>query len=129
MPGRLAVSLSLPETGLTFEKVLANSVPLMASAPMTPVVKLVFGADYDKTRLTEYATALTHAQRIGLGRGFEGFGSEGWVGYQPADGLQGLGCHAFLGDPVGGADKGQVGHQQDSGEQHQQGGQQFLPDG
>lgn len=38
-------------------------------APMTPVVKLVFGADYDKTRLTEYATALTHAQRIGLGRG------------------------------------------------------------
>lgn len=38
-------------------------------APMTPVVKLVFGADYDKTRLTEYATALTHAQRIGIARG------------------------------------------------------------
>lgn len=38
-------------------------------APMTPVVKLVFGADYDKTRLTEYAAALTHAQRLGLGRG------------------------------------------------------------
>ncbi|MCX7284320.1 MAG: hypothetical protein NTX28_09800 [Novosphingobium sp.] len=38
-------------------------------APMTPVVKLVFGADYDKTRLTEYAAALTHAQRIGLGQG------------------------------------------------------------
>lgn len=38
-------------------------------APMTPVVKLVFGADYDKTRLTEYAAALTHARRIGLGRG------------------------------------------------------------
>lgn len=36
---------------------------------MTPVVKLVFGADYDKTRLTEYATALGHAQRIGLARG------------------------------------------------------------
>jgi hypothetical protein len=36
---------------------------------MTPVVKLVFGADYDKTRLTEYAAALGHAQRIGLGRG------------------------------------------------------------
>ncbi len=35
-------------------------------APMTPVVKLVFGSDYDKTRLTEYAAALTHAQRIGL---------------------------------------------------------------
>ena len=38
-------------------------------APMTPVVKLVFGADYDKTRLTEYAAALTHAQRLHLGRG------------------------------------------------------------
>ena len=38
-------------------------------APMTPVVKLVFGADYDKTRLTEYASALGHARRIGLGRG------------------------------------------------------------
>ncbi len=38
-------------------------------APMTPVVKLVFGADYDKTRLTEYAAALLHAQRLQLGRG------------------------------------------------------------
>ena len=38
-------------------------------APMTPVVKLVFGADYDKTRLTEYATALSHAHRLGIARG------------------------------------------------------------
>lgn len=38
-------------------------------APMTPIVKLVFGTDYDKTRLTEYAAALAHAQRIGLMRG------------------------------------------------------------
>ena len=38
-------------------------------APMTPVVKLVFGADYDKTRLTEYAAALTHAQRVGISKG------------------------------------------------------------
>jgi hypothetical protein len=38
-------------------------------APMTPVVKLVFGADYDKTRLAEYATAMGHAQRVGLARG------------------------------------------------------------
>lgn len=36
---------------------------------MTPVVKLVFGADYDKTRLTEYAAVLTHARRAGLARG------------------------------------------------------------
>jgi hypothetical protein len=38
-------------------------------APMTPVVKLVFGAEYDKTRLTEYAAALGHAQRQGIARG------------------------------------------------------------
>jgi len=38
-------------------------------APMTPVVKLVFGADYDKTRLTEYASALAHAHRLRLDRG------------------------------------------------------------
>lgn len=38
-------------------------------AEMTPVVKLVFGKDYDKTRITEYAAALTHAARAGLQRG------------------------------------------------------------
>jgi hypothetical protein len=32
-------------------------------APFTPIVKLVFGAGYDKTRLTEFATALQYAQR------------------------------------------------------------------
>ena len=32
-------------------------------APMTPIVKLVFGASYDKTRITEFATALQYAQR------------------------------------------------------------------
>ena len=36
---------------------------------MTPVVKLVFGADYDKTRLTEYAAVLSHAHRVGIERG------------------------------------------------------------
>lgn len=38
-------------------------------APMTPVVKLVFGAKYDKTRLAEYACVLAHAREEGLGRG------------------------------------------------------------
>jgi hypothetical protein len=38
-------------------------------APLTPLVKLVFGADYDKTRLTEYATAIGHGQRLGIERG------------------------------------------------------------
>ena len=40
-----------------------------ARAPMTPVVKLVFGADYDKTRLTEFAAVLDHARRHGVAAG------------------------------------------------------------
>ncbi|MBH5321335.1 hypothetical protein I5L03_01900 [Erythrobacter sp. JGD-13] len=38
-------------------------------APMTPIVKLVFGVDYDKTRLTEYAAVLSYAQRHGIAQG------------------------------------------------------------
>ncbi|TCM18499.1 hypothetical protein EDF56_10429 [Novosphingobium sp. PhB165] len=38
-------------------------------APLVPLMKLVFGADYDKTRLTEFAGVIAHAQRLGLGRG------------------------------------------------------------
>ena len=36
---------------------------------MTPVVKLVFGAGYDKTRLAEYACVLGHAKEEGVGTG------------------------------------------------------------
>jgi hypothetical protein len=36
-----------------------------ARAPLTPVVKLVFGADYDKTRISEYAACLAYAKRMG----------------------------------------------------------------
>ncbi len=32
-------------------------------APMTPILKLVFGSDYDKARLTEYAAVLAHGHR------------------------------------------------------------------
>jgi hypothetical protein len=47
-----------------------SGVKAQARAPMTPVVKLVFGIDYDKARLTEFAAALSYAlrQEIGLGR-------------------------------------------------------------
>ncbi|MGP1283839.1 MAG: PAS domain-containing protein [Parasphingopyxis sp.] len=38
-------------------------------APMTPIVKLVFGVDYDKTRLTEFAAALSHAKREHIAAG------------------------------------------------------------
>ncbi len=49
-------------------------VKAQARAPMTPIVKLVFGVDYDKARLTEFAAALSYAQRqeIDLG-GFKSF--------------------------------------------------------
>ncbi len=38
-------------------------------APMTPIVKLVFGAHYDKTRLTEYAAALRFAKQANIEKG------------------------------------------------------------
>jgi hypothetical protein len=49
-------------------------VKAQARAPMTPIVKLVFGIDYDKTRLTEFAAALSYAERenIDFG-GFQDF--------------------------------------------------------
>jgi hypothetical protein len=44
-------------------------IKVRARAPMTPVVKLVFGAQYDKTRLTEFAAALAWATREGVAQG------------------------------------------------------------
>lgn len=38
-------------------------------APMTPIVKLVFGIDYDKTRLAEFGAALSYARKQALGVG------------------------------------------------------------
>jgi len=51
-----------------------SGVRAQARAPMTPIVKLVFGIDYDKARLTEFAAALSFAQRqeIAIG-GFQAF--------------------------------------------------------
>ena len=53
-----------------YEALLVESkISVQARAPMTPVVKLVFGAQYDKTRLTEFAAALGFAQRRQLPAG------------------------------------------------------------
>jgi hypothetical protein len=51
-----------------------SGLKAQARAPMTPIVKLVFGIDYDKARLTEFAAALSYGQRqtIRLG-GFQDF--------------------------------------------------------
>jgi hypothetical protein len=50
-----------------FQALVADAgLTVQDRAPMTPLVKLVFGADYDKTRLTEYAAALSYALRMSL---------------------------------------------------------------
>jgi hypothetical protein len=46
-----------------------SGLSVQARAPMTPAVKLVFGADYDKTRLTEFAAVLCHAKRQDVPQG------------------------------------------------------------
>ena len=46
-----------------------SGVKAQARAPMTPIVKLVFGIDYDKARLTEFAAALSYALRQDVARG------------------------------------------------------------
>ena len=56
-----------------------------ARAPMTPIVKLVFGAGYDKTRLTEFAAALSWARRQSLA-----FGGLAAVLEQYEGGLKGI---------------------------------------
>ncbi len=73
-----------------YSELLADSgVTAQARAPMTLVVKLVFGANYDKTRLTEFATALSHAKAEGLAPG-------SLAGYINAydGGLKGIVCAA-----------------------------------
>ncbi|MEL7445294.1 MAG: hypothetical protein AAGK02_05705 [Pseudomonadota bacterium] len=63
-------SLAAQESPESYEDLIAESgLTIQERAPMTPIVKLVFGSDYDKTRLTEYASVLSHAHRIGIERG------------------------------------------------------------
>lgn len=53
-----------------FKELLEDAgLTVQERAPLTPVVKLVFGGDYDKTRLAEYATVLGYAHRLELERG------------------------------------------------------------
>ena len=63
-------SLAAQDSPEDYAELIAESgLTVQERAPMTPVVKLVFGHDYDKTRLTEYAAVLTHAHRLQLERG------------------------------------------------------------
>ena len=45
------------------------AIKVQPRAPLTPVVKLVFGADYDKTRVAEYAVVLGAARRAQVAAG------------------------------------------------------------
>jgi len=68
--GTLASALALFESGGqnadAYQRLLQkNGVRVQARAPYTPALKLVFGPEYDKTRLTEYAAALSYAVRMG----------------------------------------------------------------
>jgi hypothetical protein len=51
------------------ELLVESGIAVQARAPMTPIVKLVFGTGYDKTRLAEYALILSHGRRINLSQG------------------------------------------------------------
>lgn len=63
-------SLAAQDSPEEYAELIADAgLAVQERAPMTPVVKLVFGHDYDKTRLTEYAAVLTHAHRLRLARG------------------------------------------------------------
>ncbi|WP_299195920.1 hypothetical protein [uncultured Erythrobacter sp.] len=63
-------SLAAQDEPEAYQELIEDSgLSVQERAPMTPVVKLVFGHDYDKTRLTEYAAVLSHAHRVGLERG------------------------------------------------------------
>ncbi|WP_114229121.1 MULTISPECIES: PAS domain-containing protein [Sphingomonas] len=53
-----------------YDRLLEDSgISVQARAPMTAVAKLVFGVDYDKARLTEYAAALSYGARQGIEAG------------------------------------------------------------
>lgn len=65
---------SLDDVGGFAWLVAEARLKVQARAPMTPVVKLVFGAGLDKARITEFAAALAVGARSGVPSGrFEAF--------------------------------------------------------
>jgi hypothetical protein len=54
------------DAAASYARVLAqDGLKAQRRAPFTALLKVVFGPSYDKTRLTEYAAALSYAQRQG----------------------------------------------------------------
>ena len=63
-------ALAARENEKEYAELLEESgMKAQARAPMTPIAKLVFGIDYDKARLTEFAAALSYALRQGIAAG------------------------------------------------------------
>ncbi|MDH4744251.1 hypothetical protein OMP43_09515 [Sphingomonas sp. CBMAI 2297] len=63
-------ALAADDDAESYAALLADAgLTVQARAPMTPAVKLVFGADYDKTRITEFAAVLAHARRVAVPQG------------------------------------------------------------
>jgi hypothetical protein len=63
-------ALAADDDARGYAALLADAgLTIQARAPMTPAVKLVFGADYDKTRITEFAAVLSHARRVAVPQG------------------------------------------------------------
>lgn len=70
-----AFAVAAQDDGDEYQAILSDAgLKAQARAPFTPIVKLIFGVDHDKTRLTEYATALAYAARLNIAKdGFAAF--------------------------------------------------------
>jgi hypothetical protein len=61
------ISIAALDEPMAFDRMMeAAGIVRQERAPMTPVVKLVFGREYDRKRIAEYAAVLRHAQRLCL---------------------------------------------------------------
>jgi hypothetical protein len=61
------VALAAEAAPADYAECLADAgLTAQANAPMAAIVKLVFGLDYDRTRLAEFAAALTRARRLAI---------------------------------------------------------------
>jgi hypothetical protein len=64
LAGAYDLSLAVMQDPRGYARLLERAgLKMQDRAPLTPILKLVLGADYDKTRLTEYAAVLAHGHR------------------------------------------------------------------
>ena len=79
-------ALAAKQEPVEYIRLLAEAgLTVRPRAPMLLPIKLAFGPAYDKTRLTEYATVLAHAERLDIAPG----ALAGWLAAAPG-GLKGV---------------------------------------